>query len=215
MCTRYIPPDVAEIERDWHIGARDVPVWPRELFPSMSGPFIRHRPEGERELVVGQWGLIPFFAESRKLKISTVNARSETVATSPVFKGSWKYGKRCLIPAASFDEPNWETGKNIWWRFRRADGAPWALAGLWNAWKDPATEKYVESYTMLTVNADGHPLMGRMHRPDPKRPPEKQDKRSVVVVEPANWDAWLRGPEDEARALIQLTAAEEFEAGPV
>ena len=129
-----------------------------------------------------QWGPNPVLRRVAQAEISTVNARSETIATSPVFKA---HG-RSLIPAASFDEPNRETGRNVWWRFRRADGAPWALAGLWNAWKDPATGEYVESYSMLTVNADGHPLMGRMHRPDPKRPPEKQDKRSVVVVEPAN-----------------------------
>ena len=78
----------------------------------------------------------------------------------------------------SFDEPNWETGKNVWWRFRRADGAPWGLAGLWNTWTDKATGEIVESYTMLTLNADAHPLMSRMHKPDPKLGPDQQDKRS-------------------------------------
>lgn len=74
------------------------------------------------------------------------------------------------IPASDFDEPNWETGRNVWWRFKRVDGAPWSLAGLWNVWTDKATGETHESYTMLTINADMHPLMKRMHKPDPKAP---------------------------------------------
>jgi putative SOS response-associated peptidase YedK len=66
--------------------------------------------------------------------------------------------KRCIIPAASFDEPNWETGKNVWWRFRRADGMPWGLDGLWDTWTDHETGLVWDSYTMLTMNADGHRL---------------------------------------------------------
>jgi putative SOS response-associated peptidase YedK len=96
---------------------------------------------------------------------------------------------RCIIPAASFDEPNWETGKNVWWRFRRADGVPWGLAGLWNTWIDKETGDVWDNYTMLTLNADGHPLMGRMHKPDPKLremlkvpPVELFDAKSVPAV---------------------------------
>jgi putative SOS response-associated peptidase YedK len=40
------------------------------------------------------------------------------------------------IPAILFFEPNWESGKNEWWTFKRTDGQPWALAGLWNTWID-------------------------------------------------------------------------------
>ena len=115
----------------------------------------------------------------------------------------------------SFDEPNWETGKNIWWRFRRADGAPWALAGLWNTWTDKATGEMVESYTMLTLNADEHPLMSRMHKPDPKLGPDAQDKRSVVPIELEDVDSWLHGTPQQAQALIKLSPAEAFDAGPV
>jgi putative SOS response-associated peptidase YedK len=50
---------------------------------------------------------------------------------APTFKGPWSNGQRCIIPAEDFDEPYWGTGRNIWWRFSRADGKPWALAGLW------------------------------------------------------------------------------------
>lgn len=115
----------------------------------------------------------------------------------------------------SFDEPNWETGKNIWWRFRRADGAPWSLAGLWNTWTDQDTGEVVESYTMLTLNADEHLLMLRMHKPDPKPGPDAQDTRSVVPIELEDVGAWLHGTPEQARALVRLPPAEAFDVGPV
>ena len=103
----------------------------------------------------------------------------------------------------------------MWWSFRRADGLPWGLAGLWNTWTDKATCKICESYTMLTLNADAHPPMSRMHKPDPKLAPDKQDKRSVVSIELQDVDQWLNGTLNEARRLIRLTPAELFAAGPV
>ncbi|MFO5109049.1 SOS response-associated peptidase family protein, partial [Salmonella enterica subsp. enterica serovar Stanley] len=85
-----------------------------------------------RELVAGQWGLIPWFAKEPRLKFPTNNARSEELAQKASYKHPWARGQRCIIPATTFDEPCWETGKNVWWRFARADGDPWGLAGLWN-----------------------------------------------------------------------------------
>jgi putative SOS response-associated peptidase YedK len=98
----------------------------------------------------------------------------------------------------------------VWWRFRRADGQPWGLAGLWNTWIDKASDELHESYTMLTMNADHHPLMRRMHKPDPKLPADQQDKRSVVPLPPQAWDDWLAGTVQQAQALFKLPEAEEF-----
>ena len=126
--------------------------------------------------------------------------------------------QRCIIPAASFDEPNWETGKNIWWQFRRADGDPWGLAGLWNIWIDKGTGEVHESYTMLTLNADEHSLMRRMHKPvlhpETKVPLPNQDKRSVIPIEAADTDQWLAGTVQEAKQL-RLAPVEVFVAGPI
>lgn len=55
-------------------------------------------------------------------RISTVNARSESVNSRPTFSSAWREGRRCIIPVDSFFELNWESGKNVWWRFRRTDG---------------------------------------------------------------------------------------------
>lgn len=207
MCNRYVSPDQEVIERFWHIGRANPPKWWEPgVFPRRPGPFIRSV-SGDTyagpELVVGLWGLIPWFAKSKDLPYSTNNARFEGVTSKASFKHSWLGGRRCIVPAWSFDEPCWETGRNVWWQFRRVDEAPWGLAGLWNTWTDKATGEIVDSYTLLTVNADRHPLMSRMHKPDPKLPADKQDKRSVVAIEAELVDRWLSGSIEEASRLLQ------------
>ena len=182
--------------------------------PLQPGPFVTA--QGMR---VGQWGLIPWFSPTRKpinkagRPISTNNCRVETVATAPSFKGPWLRGQRCLIPALDYDEPYWGTGKNVWWRFGRKDGAPWMLAGLWTEWTDPQTGEVVLSYTMLTQNCDAHPLLKLMHKPDPALPPDQQDKRAVVPIERADWDRWLKGTMDEAVPLLKLPGEDLFRHG--
>ncbi len=224
MCTRYISPETGDIERHWLIGSRTPARWVREVFPGYHGVFIRAacdsaapelERERERELVVGPWGLLPWFAKERKLKFPTSNARSEELAQKASYKQPWARGQRCIILAQAFFEPNWESGKHVPWRFTRSDGAPWGLAGLWNRWTDPATGEVLDSYTMLTLNADAHPLMRRMHKPDPKRPPALQDKRSVVPIEMEDVDAWLHAPQAQAAQLVRLAPVERFVAEPM
>jgi len=219
MCNRYTPPGGLDIERFWALGrVHPVRWWDEVLFPRGSGPFVRrarHAVGYERELVVGQWGLIPWFAKEPRLKYATNNARGEEVAQKASYKQPWERSQRCIIPAAHFDEPCWESGRNVWWRFKRADGEPWGLAGLWNAWIDPASGEVHESYTMLTLNADQHPLMRRMHKPDPALPPDAQDKRSVIPIEPCDVDLWLAGTLSQASDLLRLAPAEVFDATPL
>jgi putative SOS response-associated peptidase YedK len=230
MCTRYIPPEMRELEDFWQIGAgKRMPSGlfrARELFPLSTGPIVRLDGEGERRAQLAQWGMIPPDSETRipmsrprgpgekPKRISTVNARQETIASRPTYREAWKKGQRCIVPARLFFEPNWETGANVWWRFLRADGQPWSVAGLWSEWTDPATGEVVPSYSMVTVNADAHPLMKRMHKPDPRLGPDKQDKRSLVLLERGEVDRWLQGTVEEARALIKLTPHEVFDAAP-
>lgn len=222
MCTRYIPPHERDIERDWHIGNRNPYRWWEEvLHPQYLGPFVRRSPVGSArpvELVIGQWGLIPAFSATPQVDFPTSNARSEELLHKPSYRHPWLSGQRCLIPAASFDEPCWETGSNVWWRFHRADGRPWALAGLWNTWVDRVTGQPFESYSMLTVNADDHPVMSRMHKPklDPttRRPRAQQDKRSVVSIEARDVGAWLFGTVQQAQRLLTPPAVEHLKGEP-
>lgn len=203
----------------WRVGRQNPNRWwDEDVFPRGTGAFVRRAQDDagySREIVAGQWGLIPWFAKEAKLKYPTNNARSEELAQKASYKHPWARGQRCIIPATTFDEPNWETGKNVWWRFARADGDPWGLAGLWNVWTDPTTGQIHESYTMLTINADAHPLMSRMHKPDPKLPADKQDKRSVIPIELADVDQWLAGTVAEASQLLRVAPVEVFNAGPV
>ena len=85
---------------------------------------------------------------------STNNARIEGIE----FKAAWKAGQRCLVPAQWYQDSNWESGKNVRWQLRRADGLPWALAGLWPEWIDPQTGEVVPNFTLITCNCDTHPL---------------------------------------------------------
>lgn len=231
MCNRYRPASPERIRLA--LGDRLLRVtsdrgWAPGIGPLQPGPFIRAGVEGGLDLQVGQWGLTP--DESASLKpvskrtgrpMSTNNARwGKGEPEAWTFKGAWRRGQRCLVPAEDYDEPYWGTGRNIWWRFARADGQPWMLAGLWNEWADPGTGEVVPSYTMLTVNCDIHPLLRLMHRPEKAPdgtvlPDDQQDKRSVVPLEPAAWDAWLNGTKDEAAAAIRLPGLECFRHGAV
>lgn len=227
MCTRYISPEDREIEAQWHIGARTRQGWVRDMRPLYKGPFIRRMADGANELVVGQWGFIPPGSKEHIPKgkdgkrLSTSNARGEEVHWKQSYREAWAKGQRCIIPAQLFVEPNWETGVHVPWQFRRADGTLWGLAGIWNTWVHPETGEVWDSYSMLTVNANAHPLMRRMHKPvvDPKTkvplPPEKQDKRSVVVLEPSEFELWLSGAVEEAKSLCKLAPVEIFNAVPL
>jgi len=217
MCNRYRPVSVTTI-RDlfgFTLLEEPQPLYATTgIGPYQAGPFVHGK-----GLEVGQWGLIPWFSPARRptgkggRPISTNNCRIETVATAPSFKGPWARGQRCLIPALDYDEPYWGTGKNIWWRFGRRDGEAWALAGIWTEWTDPATGDVLQSYTMLTQNCDGHPLLGLMHKPDPALPADAQDKRSVIPIERADWNTWLHGSIDEALALVRVPAVDLFAHG--
>ena len=96
--------------------------------------------------------------------------------------------------------------------------APTAHRGAWQGCGTPGSTRHREvhkSYTMLTVNADAHPLMSRMHKPDPRLPPHDQDKRSVIPLEAGDFDQWLEGTVEQARALKRVPALAIFEAGPI
>jgi len=77
---------------------------------------------------------------------------------------------------------------------------------MWNTCVDNATGAELESYTMLTINADDHALMRRMHRRDPKLAPDRQDKRSVVSIELEDVDRWLHAPAAEAARQVKAPA---------
>ncbi len=177
-----------------------------DMWPGYEGVFIRPHPHADvgdeavpaREAVLGHWGLIPHWSKDGKVK-GTFNARSETVAEKPSFRDAWRKGFRCIIPAMAVYEPDWRSDKAIATAVSRADGQPLGVAGIWSGWRGP--NGWVDSFTMLTVNADDHALFKLLHKP-------QDEKRMVVILNPDSFETWLKGSEREAWELVRQCPAE-------
>ncbi|WP_366946010.1 SOS response-associated peptidase family protein [Polaromonas sp.] len=209
MCSNYRPVTRSDrmltffgIER-----AKDeapVDVWPLGL-----APFIRLAEDGSGNKVVddGIFGLLPHFAELAAGR-KTYNAKSETVAKLPSFRESWSKGWRCIIPVESFYEPNWETGKAVRWLIQQPGEVPMGLAGIYRKWRHPDGREQL-TFAMLTINADGHPVMQRFHKPG-------DEKRMVVILDPKDYGEWLSCPVKEAPKFFkQWTGPLEAFAAPL
>jgi putative SOS response-associated peptidase YedK len=146
------------------------------------------------------FGLIPPWSRDGKNFRQCYNARVETVGEKPSFRQSWKQRHWCVIPADAFFEPSYETGKPVRWRIASADESPLAIAGIWEQWREPEGRSVI-SFSMLTINADAHPVMSRFHAPG-------DEKRSVVLLTPEQITPWLDASHDEARAMLRLFAPE-------
>lgn len=169
-----------------------------EIFPLGMAPFIRAHEDGSGNRVVedGHFGLLPHFAKELAYGRRTYNARSETVATLPSFRDAWRRGQRCIVPAEAVHEPCWESGKAERWRVQQPGAVPLGIAGIYARWRAPADGRWMYTFAMLTVNADGHPVYQRLHRPG-------EEKRMVAILDPAEFDRWLQCPPAEALGMCQ------------
>jgi putative SOS response-associated peptidase YedK len=122
--------------------------------------------------------------------------------------------RHCIVPCEAIYEPDWRTGSAIPTRFTAANDETLGVAGLWSPWQNPATLEWELSFTMLTINADTHPLFKEMHRPDLKRPPEQQDKRMVVILPEAQYEEWLDAPAERSRDFLNQFSAERLVMTP-
>ena len=191
------------------------------IYPTQQAAIIRRPPERDSgdeavpamEVVSAHFGLLPGFAKDIKYGLRTYNARTETVAELASFKHAWAEARHCIIPAEAIYEPDWRTGKFVPTRISQADGEPMGVAGLWNPWKSPSGE-WVNSFTMLTINADSHPIFKELHRPDPKRPADRQDKRMVVILNEDAYEAWLDVPAEASRDFMRQYPSEKLVATP-
>lgn len=176
--------------------ARDEP--PVDVWPTGLAPFIRLR-QGEngpqRVVEDGHFGLVPDFQRELVAGRRTYNARSETVAVKPSFRDAWNRGQRCIVPAEHIYEPSYESGRAVRWQINRPNLEPMGIAGLWSEWTDPDGIKRL-TFTMLTVNADGHPVMSRFHKPE-------DEKRMVVILAKEEYDAWLTCPVAQAPGFFR------------
>ena len=129
------------------------------IAPSQVAPVVRVI-EGQRHLDLLRWGLIPSWAEDLSIGMKLINARSETAATKPAFRAAFR-SHRCIVPADGFYE--WQhlaSGKQPFY-IHRKDGQLLAMAGLWEHWTPPGTQDSVQTFTILTTEAND--VMRRLH----------------------------------------------------
>ena len=207
MCANYRPSTRDELQQRFGVAAPDS-EYSAEAFPGSMAPMIRLPREdavpGDRACALGMFGMVPHWAEP-KLARQTYNARTETVAGKPSFRNAWKRRQFCVIPVSSFYEPSYESGKAERWEIADADGAPLGIAGLWEFKSDGPNGLPLLSFTMLTINADGHPLMQRFHKPN-------DEKRMLVILDPDQVDEWLHCPVEEAERFFGRYPAERLVA---
>jgi len=108
--------------------------------------------DGARELVQMRWGLVPYWWNKPLkdlMRLSTFNARVETVTTKPPFREPFK-AKRCLMPVSGYFE--WQDladGKQPHY-FTARDGSPiLTVAALWDSWKNRETGERIKSCAMI------------------------------------------------------------------
>ena len=207
MCSHY--EDTTDPERyHRHFGVNPPADADRhDLWPGHAGSFIR-RPRSEdhggkppeMEAMAGVFGLIPHWAKDMTIARRTYNARSETVADKPSYRDAWRLGRRSIIPTDALYESDWRSGKAVATRISRADGNPMGLAGIWTGWRSP-DGSIVRSYSMLTINADDHPLMNQFHKP-------QDEKRMVVILSEDRYHDWLYAPLAHAAGFMQQYPAD-------
>ena len=163
------------------------PTW--NMAPTRDAPVMRLHPDTrERRLDLLRWGLVPHWAKDPKSIRLTINARAETLATTPMFRDAYAKGRRCLVPADAFYE--WQVADRVKqpWAIARGDGQPLVFAGLWEGWRG-ADGSVIRSFTIVTTTAN------ETLRPIHERMP--------VVLEAADWPLWLGEVPDDPAGLLR------------
>lgn len=193
MCGRYARRSTRKAIADYFgISADSLPEFSQSynVAPQTFQPVVRlNRDTGEREIALMRWGLVPFWAKDGKAAFATINAKHETVATSPSFREAMKH-RRCLVPADAFYEWQKLDAKTKQpFAIALKSGEPYGFAGLWERWKDSRTKESLETFTIITT--------------DPNELVEPLHNRMPVVIEPKDYDRWL-APADPGRLPIDL-----------
>jgi putative SOS response-associated peptidase YedK len=143
------------------------------------------------EVAKARWGLVPWWhkASLAELKISTFNARAETVRDAPTFRDAWRRGQRCIVPMNFYE----------WRRPRKKGQAPFyvyperdpvlLLAGLWDEWTDRKTGEILLTATVITTPPNE--LIAPLH------------DRMPAVLSREQVDAWFGAPSEEAFAMLK------------
>ena len=201
MCGRYRRTTAEEeLARRYQIPIppqRDLPIsW--NIAPSQDVLAIRYNPKTrQRSLDALRWGLIPYWAKDPKIAYRTINARAESVDTAPSYREAFKK-RRCLIPADGFYEWKKVVGGKIPYAIGMKDDSPFVFAGLWEGWKDPATDEWLRTCTIIT--GEPNELVARIHTRMPVILPEEDHAKWLGEAEDGDLKVLLKPfPADRMR----------------
>lgn len=157
-------------------------VEPRyNIAPTQFVAAIRDDDQKNRELVMLRWGLVPFWAKDPAIGNRMINARAETVAEKPSYRAAFKH-RRCVVLADGFYEWHRQGDVKIPHFISLANGEPFALAALWENWKDKESDESLQTTTLITTAAND--FMQPLHH------------RMPVILQSATADEWLSGSDD-------------------
>jgi putative SOS response-associated peptidase YedK len=152
----------------------------------MTMPVVMKQSPNRLELM--EWGFLPRWAKDPDATRRPINARAETVATSPMFRQALRF-QRCLAPARGFFEwQNTTSGKQPYW-IQLQGGELFAFAGLWESWSDHQGRE-LRTYTIITT--EPNELLAPIHN------------RMPVILPRDAEEAWLNPDETEGERLTEL-----------
>lgn len=174
------------------------PTW--NMAPTMDAPVVRLRREsGERHLDLLKWGLVPYFTKDLKKTRKPINARSETITKSGMFRAAFAE-RRCLVPASAYYEWRDDPDGKAPFAVARIDGDPVAFGGIWETWHSPDGE-ILQTFATITTDANKQ-LVGI------------QD-RMPVIIERENWPLWLGETEGDPSILLRPAPENVLRVWPV
>jgi putative SOS response-associated peptidase YedK len=159
-----------------------------DVRPTESNPIVRlNRARDGNECALARWGLVPSWAKDLTFGTRTINARAETLQTAPAYRNAYA-ARRCLVPANAFYEWSGAKGHRVKWRVVLKDEPLFALAGLWEWWKDRNGDSpSVHTYTIVTTEAN--PALAHIH------------DRMPVIIAPEHYARWL-DPDQQVSDLL-------------
>ena len=198
MCGRYA---TARSDADLTLlfEAEDVtdgfePSW--NVAPTDPVPVIRVSTDlGARVLDRAKWGLISSWSDDPKAGSRMINARAETVATSPAFAPSFAR-RRCLVPADGWFEWVRDGKRKQPFYMTPADGGVLAFAGLTSRWRGD-----VLTSTIITTEALGE--LTAVHH------------RMPLILPRERWAEWLSGEPTADLSPMSPAALSFIEIRPV
>jgi putative SOS response-associated peptidase YedK len=164
---------------------RITPVY--NLCPTQNSLVLR-LVDSERQFVEMRWQLVPNWEPEFTTKLSTINAKSETVFNSSLFRDLITR-QRCVVPISGFYEWKSDGQRKRPFKIHLQTNAIMSVAGIWDTWR-PGTPLGRRSFSILTTSANR--FMSDIHN------------RMPVILDNASLDDWLSPEIHERKELQQL-----------